>query len=458
MHPYLVDFSGICMKKPSEPVEVVNTQPAREPVDFLGVFTVESWREFLRHGGQVMGFNAKKAGIASRLLPGDRILCYLSKVSAFAGWMEVTGRSYVDTKPLWSDGLYPIRLPVKVVEELALSNSVPIKSLRQELSFMRGRGEGGGWSVFVRSSPRRWSAADAGIVRVAISNNTKRASEIAKSNANSPKTESLISGKSVKLNFKTDSRVMRVIRKTQTLLAEESIKVIGSYDKVLSFNKVTGYSVNVPIASTCRPTATCLETCYFAKGAPSWTNSLKHQAAVQNLITHDPKGFAERVALEYDQLGLTFLRWNGGGDLFAESVSVINYLGRIRPDIILWVVTRIPELAAQIDHLENVFIHFSLDKHSLNRREKFIQLKPRSKNYFFSYQCEPDELPSENFLGKAAVLFFDNYHPTGNVQRYRKEIVCPLNGKENIAETCVKCRRCFNGSAVTYEKSQINKA
>ena len=443
------------MKKPSKPVDVVNTHPVREPADFLGVFTVESWREFLRHGGQVMGFNAKKAGIASRLLPGDRVLCYLSKVSAFAGWMEVTGPSYVDTKPLWSDGLYPIRLPVRVVEELALSNSLPIKSLRQELSFMRGRGEGGGWSIYVRSSPRRWNASDAGIVRAAISSNIKRAGDVVKTNANTPETEALISEKPVKLNFKTDSRVMRVIRKTQALLAEDSTKVIGSYDKVLSFNKVTGYSVNVPIASTCRPTATCLETCYFAKGAPSWTNSLKHQAAVQNLITHNPKGFAERVALEYDQLGLTFLRWNGGGDLFAESVSVINYLGRIRPDIILWVVTRIPELAVQIDHLENVFIHFSLDRHSLSRREKFIQLKPRSTNYFFSYQCEPGELPPPDRLGHAAVLFFDNYHPTGNLDRYKKEIVCPLNGKENITQTCVKCRRCFNGEAVKFDKAKL---
>jgi hypothetical protein len=451
LHPCLVDSSGICMKKPHKPVEVARTHPVREPVDFLGVFTVESWREFLRNGGQVMGFNAKKAGIASRLLPGDRILCYLSKVSAFAGWMEVTGPSYVDTKPLWSDGLYPIRLPVRVVEELALSNSVPIKSLRQELSFMRGRGEGGGWSIYVRSSPRRWSALDAAIVRSAISSHTKRAVEVANRNSTSPEIEALISGKSVKLNFKTDSRVMRVIRKTQALLAEDSTKFIGSYDKVLSFNKVTGYSVNVPIASTCRPTATCLETCYFAKGASSWTNSLKHQAAVQNSIAHDPKGFAERVALEYDQLGLTFLRWNGGGDLFVESVSVINYLGRIRPDMILWVVTRIPELAAQIDHLENVFIHFSLDRHSLNRREKFIQLKPRSANYFFSYQCEPGELPPHDRLGHAAVLFFDNYEPTGNLDGYKKEIVCPLNGKVNIAETCVKCRRCFNGEAVNYE-------
>ena len=31
-----------------------------------------------------------------------------------------------------------------------------------------------------------------------------------------------------------------------------------------------------------------------------------------------------------------FMRWNGGGDLFAENVEAINYLGRKRPDIKIW--------------------------------------------------------------------------------------------------------------------------
>ncbi len=89
------------------------------PRYFVGVFTVESWREFKRHGGRLMGFNEKKASAAARLRPGDRILCYLSKVSAFVGFMEVTGPSHYDTTPIWSDGLYPVRLPVQVVTEVA---------------------------------------------------------------------------------------------------------------------------------------------------------------------------------------------------------------------------------------------------------------------------------------------------------------------------------------------------
>jgi hypothetical protein len=61
-------------------------------------------------------------------------------------------------------------------------------------------------------------------------------------------------------------------------------------------------------------------------------------------------------------------------------------------------------------------------------------------------------VPQANMLGQAAVLFFDNYHPTGSMNRYRNAIVCPFNGIQDITDICVKCRRCFNGKAVEFEK------
>jgi hypothetical protein len=397
-----------------------------------------------------MGFNEKKAGIASRLLPGDRILCYLSKVSAFVGWMEVTGPSYLDSKPLWTDGLYPVRLPVRVLKELSLANAIPIKSLRGELSFMRGKSEGGGWSINVRTSPRKWNTADAAVVRASIDLRATHMLKPTQDIENAAENETTVASKPVKLNFKTDSRVMRVIRKTEVILADGLSKVVGSYDKVLSYNKVTGYSVNVPISSTCRPTATCLQTCYFAAGAPSWTNSLKHQAAIQNLIKSDPRAFAERVALEYDKLGLTFLRWNGGGDLFEESISAIHHLASMRPDVTLWVVTRIPDLAAKVLHFKNVYIHFSLDKDSMSRKAQFLKARPKSQNYFFSYQAAPGEIPFSNILKVVSVLFFNNYVPTWDSEKLKTPVVCPLNKAESVVGVCESCRRCFDGSAVNH--------
>ena len=140
-----------------------------------------------------------------------------------------------------------------------------------------------------------------------------------------------------------------------------------------------------------------------------------------------------------------------GGDLFPESVDAINHLGRLRPDIIIWVVTRIPEMAVQIGNFKNVFIHFSLDKHSLPRKDQFLRLKPISGNYFFSYQCEPDEMPDPSQLGGSAVLFFNNYKPAGSVKKYDTEIVCPLNKTADIKGACFKCRRCFDGTAVRFQ-------
>lgn len=230
----------------------------------------------------------------------------------------------------------------------------------------------------------------------------------------------------------------------------EPRQLLGSYDNVLSYNKVTGYSVNVPIANTCRPTAVCLKTCYFAAGAPSWANALRHQRKVYESLRDSPKKVAERVALEYDRLGLTFLRWNGGGDLFPENVEAINHLGRLRPDIVLWVVTRIPEMAALIDHRPNVFIHFSLDRHSLHRRADFLACKPKSRNYFFSYQADVDEIPAADALKEIAVLFFNNYQPRADLCDYSTEIVCPLNERADIEGVCEGCRRCFDGSAVRH--------
>ncbi len=426
-------------------------KPIRRPVFFLGLFTVESWREFKRHGGEVMGFNEKKAKTVARLQPGDRILCYLSKVSAFVGVMEVGGPAYLDRTPIWSDGVFPVRLPVRIITELPLVLAVPIHSLKGQLSFLPLTMTTTGWTIYVRSSPRPWTTLDGEAVAKALA---ARVTVLKSSAAGAATAEMSQTKTRRKAKLPLTARVGRLIQRTEQLAAGESAGSLGSYDNVLSGNKVTGYSVNVPIAETCRPTAMCMNTCYFAAGASTWSNSLRHQRKVHASMKADPIAFAERVSMEYDNLGLTFIRWNGGGDLFEESVTTINYLAKMRPDMVVWVVTRIPEWAALVEQAPNVFVHFSLDKHSLSRREDFLKLKPKSKNHFFSYQCAAGEIPPLEKLKDVAVLFFDNYKPTTDLANYPAEIVCPLNTVPNIAGVCQTCRRCFNGDAVGFSSDR----
>lgn len=418
---------------------------ARSPRYFLGLFTVESWREFKRHGGEVMGFNEKKTKTVARLLPGDHILCYLSKVSAFIGIMEVAGAQYNDATPIWSDGVFPIRLPVRIVIELPLMYAVPIHSFKGQLSFLPLAMTSTGWTIYVRSSPRPWTTPDGEAVAKMLY------ARLTMAQVSVSKFSTVVDTQSKprrRIKLPLSARVGRLIERTDLLVSEEPAGLLGSYDNIFSGNKVTGYSVNVPIAETCSPTAMCMKTCYFATGAPSWSNSLRHQRKVHASIQADPIAFAERVAIEYDRLGLSFIRWNGGGDLFNESVITVNYLAKMRPDLVIWVVTRIPKWAAMVDQAPNVFVHFSLDKHSLSRRETFLKHKPRTSNYFFSYQCDAGEVPPLENLRDVAVLFFDNYNPTADLKQYPAEVVCPLNTASDITGVCESCRRCFNGTAV----------
>lgn len=433
----------------------VSTPVECAPAQFyLGLFTVESWREFKRHGGEVMGFTDKKKGMAARLNVGDRLLCYVSKVSVFVAVLRVTGPSYFDTTTIWSDGVFPVRIPVTIETELPLSGAISIRTLAGRLSFLPAGAPGTGWTIHVRSSPRRWSLYDGRLVKQVLEEraaearlNVTREEPIAEWE---PTNRTVVHMKRARLPESV--RVGRVVAKTMRLKEAEPDVALGSYETVLSYNKVTGYSVNLPIAETCRPTAMCMKTCYFAMGAPMWSNALRHQRKVFYTMKTDPHGLAERVAMEYDRLGLTFIRWNGGGDLFEENVETINHLARIRPDIIIWVVTRIPEWAARVDHAPNVFVHFSLDKHSLGRRNEVNAARPRSRNLFFSYQCDAEEVPPHENLKHVSVLFFDNYKPTTDLKRYPQDVVCPLNGAADITNTCNRCRRCFDGTAVTHSE------
>ena len=415
---------------------------------WLGLFTVHSWQEFLKHGGEVMGFNLNKLKSTQKLAKGDRIIGYLSKVSAFVAVLEVTGDAYVDDTPIWSDGVFPVRVPVRVLISVPFAQSVAIKSLAGKLSFLPSR-DTRNWSIHVRTAPKRWNFIDGRHVEDALrergagSSNEAISIEIAKHTPTKPPFKSKKS---------SDSRVGQLIVRSQKLFESRVPTPIGSYESVLSFNKVTGYSVNYPIALTCKPTATCLQTCYFSKGPSSWQNALLAQQKIYEATKRDPEFFAQRVAMEYDRLQLSFIRWNGGGDLFPESVQAINYLGRVRPDIFIWVVTRIPELAAQIEEAESVYVHFSLDRHSWSRQKKFESLPKKTKKYFYSYQCEPKEIPDPKKMTGVSVLFFDEYVPTTDLDQYQNQVVCPLNETSNIRGTCQRCRRCFDGEAVRWRE------
>lgn len=221
---------------------------------------------------------------------------------------------------------------------------------------------------------------------------------------------------------------------------------------VLSGNKVTGYSVNFPIGSTCQPSKLCSNTCYGLKGPITWSNSLNKQAKNLAWCTQDSQSFVDKLELECKRLiskdAMFYLRWNGVGDLFQASIDALKELNRRVPEMPIWCVTRIPVFAAQLADLQNLWVHFSLDKSSIDRYDKMKACAPGMPNLFFSYQCEPEEY-LEKLDVDIGVLFFDGYKIKEPNQAWSNSpITCPLNLRTEISGTCAQCRRCFNGKAV----------
>lgn len=223
----------------------------------------------------------------------------------------------------------------------------------------------------------------------------------------------------------------------------------------LSRNIVTGWAINVPIAMTCNPTKTCVKSCYFAKNKTSWRSNLEKQTQVYWSIETDPLGTAQHIVTEFHDRGAKFLRWNGGGDLTPNAVKCVNEVVRIDKSIPIWVVTRKPKVAIDLVQSDNLFVHFSVDRSSKNRLEKWISLtseKPNPCNWFASYQVDSgEEITFDIGESGFSVVFLNDYKG----YYYDNEEMCPLNyadrqttGTPNLKDTCKNCGRCWSDKAV----------
>lgn len=210
-----------------------------------------------------------------------------------------------------------------------------------------------------------------------------------------------------------------------------------------STNKVTRWSLNVPIIETCKPSVVCADTCYFARGPSTWNASLAKQHRLMNAIKADPGRVAGMIVRSATKKKMSFIRWNGGGDLFWEMLACIDDVALLLPDVQQWIVSRLPELASRIVPRPNVWVHVSTDRSCMDRLDTMRRLAPAELQWFWSYQCDKGEgTPPADI---APVIFRDGYDRKGHPP---VENDCPLNDAESIVRTCERCRRCFNGDAV----------
>lgn len=132
---------------------------------YMNHFSEKTYRAFSASQRQIVGFPDSQMQRAENIHPGDKLICYVTKLSRIAGILEVESERYVDRSPIFAseDDPYVVRFRVRPLVWLELENAIPIldDDCWELLSFTRGREKtASAWAGMVRMSLRQFKDED----------------------------------------------------------------------------------------------------------------------------------------------------------------------------------------------------------------------------------------------------------------------------------------------------------
>jgi hypothetical protein len=124
---------------------------------YLDLFSPETYEAFSRSNRDVSGFRLRQESIASRIQVGDKLICYMTKLSRWIAVLEVTSQYYKDDTPLFyaDNDPFVVRFKVKPLAWLDKERAIPIRddAVWNTLSFTKGIEKTSAvWTGKVRSS------------------------------------------------------------------------------------------------------------------------------------------------------------------------------------------------------------------------------------------------------------------------------------------------------------------
>lgn len=136
---------------------------------FLNLFSPETFDAFMRSDCSVSGFRERHRIAAGRVSVGDRLICYVTRLSRWAGILEVCEGPYEDATPVFyvENDPFTIRFKVKPLIWLELEQSIPIyeDQLWNNLSFTKGQTKGSSsWTGKIRASLTQIDDSDASLI------------------------------------------------------------------------------------------------------------------------------------------------------------------------------------------------------------------------------------------------------------------------------------------------------
>jgi hypothetical protein len=132
---------------------------------YIDLFSPDTYQAFTKSDKSTSGFRDRQKGVAAGIKPGDKLICYITKLSRWVGVLEVTSNFFINDKPIFTQTADPfiVRFNVKPNIWLTLENGIPIDEdiSWTHLSFTKHLPKKSlGWTGMVRGSLRRLDDQD----------------------------------------------------------------------------------------------------------------------------------------------------------------------------------------------------------------------------------------------------------------------------------------------------------
>ena len=110
---------------------------------YLNLFSPETYEAFTRSDRSVSGFRPRHRQAARRIKPGDRFVCYMTKLSRWVGILQVESDPFIDDSPRFypDNDPFTVRFRVRPVHWLSRDKAIPIHEdqVWNRLSFTKGQ-------------------------------------------------------------------------------------------------------------------------------------------------------------------------------------------------------------------------------------------------------------------------------------------------------------------------------
>lgn len=132
---------------------------------YIDLFSPETYYAFSESDKKVSGFRERQKNLAALLKPGDKLICYMTKLSRWVGVLEVGSAPFIDHTPIFVPSADPfiVRFQVKTQVWLTPEQAIPINQdiCWKNLSFTKALPKKSlAWTAMVRGSLRKLEEED----------------------------------------------------------------------------------------------------------------------------------------------------------------------------------------------------------------------------------------------------------------------------------------------------------